>query len=132
MPLQFSKYLKIEVEVVVARNSFQAEAVDKGKMSKKFVEKSAVVFMNEDFARRNGFKEGDIVRLSRRGRSINVKVFICETSPRDGVMMPNSIYSSYLADFDNFKRFRAYIELSDGDVTKPDEIIDQIKNKNKK
>ena len=94
MPLQFSKFLKkITVNVVVGRSSFQVEAADKGKFSDEFVKKSAVVYMKEDFARRNGFKEGDIVRLTREGKSINLKVAIADYAPNEGVFIPNSIYA---------------------------------------
>ena len=127
MPLQFSKFLKkITVNVVVGRSSFQVEAADKGKFSDEFVKKSAVVYMKEDFARRNGFKEGDIVRLTREGKSINLRVAIADYAPNEGVFIPNSIYASYLSDFDCFKRFKASLEPADGDVTKPEEIIQKM------
>jgi hypothetical protein len=43
-------------------------------------------------------------------------------------MMPNSIYANYLTDFDSFKRFRVTIEIADGNVTTPSEIIELIKS----
>ena len=127
MPLQFAKFLKkITVDVVVGRSSFQVEAADKGKFSEEFVKKSAVVYMKEDFAKKNGFKEGDIVKLTREGKSVNLKVAIADYAPNEGVFIPNSIYASYLSDFNCFKRFKVSLEPADGDVTKPEEIIQKM------
>ncbi|AKG91547.1 formylmethanofuran dehydrogenase, subunit D [Geoglobus ahangari] len=130
MPLQFSKFLKkITVEVVVARSSFQVEAMDKGKFTDEYVEKSAVIYFTEEFAKSNGLKEGDVVRVTRAGRSVNVKVAISDVAPSSGAFMPNSIYTSYLTDFDSFKRFEASIEpVSGGSVTKPEEIMQIVLN----
>uniref|UniRef100_A0A7C3UK33 Formylmethanofuran dehydrogenase n=2 Tax=Geoglobus ahangari TaxID=113653 RepID=A0A7C3UK33_9EURY len=127
MPLQLAKFLKkMTVDVVVGRSSFQAEAADRGKFSEDFIEKSAVVYMKEDFAKINGFKEGDIVKLTRKGKSINLRVAIADFAPNEGIFIPNSIYASYLSDFDSFKRFKASLEPADGDVTKPEEIIQKM------
>ncbi len=127
MPLQFSKFLKkMSVEVVVGRWSFQVEAMDKGKFSDEFIEKSAVIHMNEEFGKANGFKEGDVVKVTVGSKSLNLKVLFSDVSPKEGAFMPNSIYSSYLTDFGNFKRFKATIEPSDGSVTKPEEIMQKV------
>lgn len=127
MPLQFAKFLKkITVEVVVGRSSFQVESADKGKFSEEFIEKSAVVYMREDFAKKNGFKEGDVVKLTRENRSVNLRVRLADFAPKEGVFIPNSIYASYLSDFDCFKRFKASLEPADGGVTKPEEIIQKM------
>lgn len=128
MPLQFSKFLKkITVEVVIARWSFQVEAMDKGKFTDEFVEKSAVIYFTEEFAKNNGLKEGDVVKVTTRGRSVNLRVMISDVAPQDGAFMPNSIYSAYLTDFDSFKRFQASIEpVSGGSVTKPQEIVCKV------
>ncbi len=130
MPLQFAKFLrKVEVEVVVSRVSYQSEAVDKGKLSQEYVEKSAVIYVTEEFAKKNGLKSGSIVKVTSGGKSVNLKLLISDAAPEDGALMPNSIYSSYLSDFENFKKFKATIELSDGEVTKPHEIILKIKER---
>ncbi len=127
MPLQFAKFLKkVTVEAVIGRLSFQVEAADKGKFSDEFVEKSAVAYMTEEFAKKNGFKEGDIIKVTAKNRSVNLKVAIADFSPDNGIFIPNSIYSSYLADFENFKRVKVTIEPSDNDVTKPQEIIQKM------
>ena len=128
MPLQFSKFLKkITVEVVVGRWSFQVEAVDKGKFTEEFVEKSAVIYFTEDFAKSNGLKEGDVVRVTSRGRSVNLRVGISDVAPSGGAFMPNSIYTSYLTDFDGFKRFSATVEPVSGEgVTRPEEIMQSV------
>ena len=129
MGLKFAKFIrKIEAEVVVARDSFQVEAADRGKLSEEFVEKSAVLYVTEEFGRRNALREGEIVKVTRGGRSVNLRVVYSDTAPSEGAMMPNSIYANYLADFDSFKRFRVSIEIADGDVTAPSEIIELIKS----
>ncbi len=125
--LRFGKFLrKIEVEVVVARNALQAEAADAGKFSDDFVDKSAVLYISENFAKNTGLKEGQIVRVSNGERSVKLKVAISDIAPENGAVMPNSIYSSYLSDFSSFKRFKAIIEIEDGKQTTPDEILDLI------
>ena len=130
MPLEFSKFLKkVSVEVVVGRWSFQVEAMDKGKFSDEFVEKSAVIYLNEEFAKSDGFKEGDVVKLTAGNRSVNLRVLFSDVAPENGAFMPNSIYTSYLTDFSNFKRFKATIEPSDGRVTKPQEIMQKVLSK---
>ncbi len=127
MPLEFSKFLKkLSVEVVVGRWSFQVEAADSGKFSDEFVEKSAVIYITEEFGKANGFREGDIVRISAGNKSVNLKVMFSDIAPENGSFMPNSIYTSYLTDFNNFKRFKATMEPSDGSVTKPDEIMQKV------
>ncbi len=131
MPLEFSKFLKkVSVEVVVGRWSFQVEAVDKGKFSEEFVERSAVIYLTDDFGKANGFREGDVVRVSSGGKSVNLKVMFSDVAPENGAFMPNSIYVSYLVDFSNFKRFRATIEPADGSVTEIDEIMQEVLSSN--
>jgi len=127
MPLEFAKFLKkVSVDVVVGRWSFQVEAMDKGKFTEEFVEKSAVIYLNESFAKKNGFKDGDVVKVSASNRSVNLRLRISDTAPEEGAFMPNSIYASYLTDLNSFKRFKASIEPSDGYVTKPEEIIQKV------
>ena len=129
MGLKFAKFIrKIETEVVVARDSFQVEAADRGKLSEEFVKKSGVLYVTEEFGRKNALREGEIVKVTRGGRSINLRVVYNDTAPAEGAMMPNSIYANYLADFDSFKRFRVSIEIADGSVTAPSEIIELIKS----
>ena len=130
MPLQFAKYLrKLEIDVVVARISFQSEGVDKGKLSKEYVEKSAVIYVDENFAKKNGLKEGGVVKVTANGKSVKLRVAYTDTAPENGAVIPNSIYASFLTNFENFKKFKATIELSEGEVTKPEEIISIIKGR---
>ena len=130
MPLQFAKYLKkLEVEVVVARISFQSEGVDKGKFSEDYVKSSAVIYVDEEFAKKNGLKEGSVVKITSNGKSVKLKLLYTDAAPENGAVIPNSIYASYLTDFENFKKFKATVELADGEVTKPDEIITIIKER---
>ena len=129
MGLKFSRFIrKIETEVVVARDGFQVEAADRGKLSEEFVKKSAVLYVTEDFGRKNALREGEVVKVTRGGRNVNLRVVYSDTAPAEGAMMPNSIYANYLADFDSFKRFRVSIEIADGSVTAPSEIIELIKS----
>jgi len=126
--LRFGKFIrKIEAEIVVARNALQAEAADAGKFSDDFVEKSAVLYVSENFAKNTGLKEGQIVRVSSGERSVKLKVAISDIAPENGAVMPNSIYSSHLSDFSSFKRFKATIEIEDGKQTTPDEILNPIR-----
>ncbi len=130
MPLEFSKFLKkLSVEVVVGRWSFQVEAMDRGKFSDEFIERSAVIYLTEEFGKANGFKEGDVVRVSSGNKSVNLKIMFTDVAPENGAFMPNSIYTSYLSDFSNFKRFNATLEPTDDDVTKPEEIMQKVLSK---
>lgn len=129
MPLEFAKFLKkVSVDVVVGRWSFQVEAMDRGKFTEEFVEKSAVIYLTESFAKKNGFKDGDVVKVSASNRSVNLRVRISDTAPEDGAFIPNSIFASYLSDLNAFKRFKATIEPSNENITKPEEIIQKVLN----
>ena len=130
MPLQFVKYLKkFEIDVVVARIGYQSEEVEKGKLSDEYVKTSAVIYIDEEFAKRNGIKENSIVKITAKhtNKSVKLRVLYSDVTPEAGAVIPNSIYSSYLTDFENFKKFKASIEIADGEVTKPEEIISLIK-----
>jgi|Deesub1362B_J571_1020462.scaffolds.fasta_scaffold00165_39 formylmethanofuran dehydrogenase subunit D len=123
--MRFSKFLKkLTIEVVIARNSKQGEAVE-NKFSRKFQENSAVVFLKKEFAEKIGFKDGDVVEVESEGRKVNLRVRYSDSAPEGGGLMPNSIYSNYLTE--NMKRFHASITPSDGDVTEVGDIIKEIK-----
>jgi formylmethanofuran dehydrogenase subunit D len=122
--LRFGKFIrKIETEVVVARDSFQAEV--RAKFSSDFVEKSAVLFVSSEFAKTNGLEEGQIVNVAVGEKAVKLKVAISEAATK--ATIPNSIYANHLANFDSFKRFKASIEIVDGKQTHPSEILDLIK-----
>lgn len=121
--MRFTKFLKVEADVVVARNAF----IPDNKSSKEYLENAAVAFIQEEFAKANGFKENDVIKITSKGRSVNLKVKISDIAPKNGILIPNGIYASYLTDFDGFKRFKAEIELAEGDTTKPEEIIEKLK-----
>ena len=121
--MRFTKFLKVEADVVVARNAF----IPDNKSSKEYLENAAVAFMQEEFAKANGFKENDVIKITSKGRSVNLKVKISDIAPEKGILIPNGIYASHLTNFDEFKRFKAEIELAEEDVTKPEEIIEKLK-----
>ena len=121
--MRFTKFLKIEVEVVVARNAL----IPDNKSSKEYLENAAVAFLQEEFAKANGFKENDVIRITSRGRSVNLKVKISDAAPKKGILIPNGIYASYLTNFDGFKRFNADIELVDEEITRPEDILEELK-----
>ena len=66
--MRFTRFLKVEVDVVVARNAF----IPDNKFSDEYLKNSAVVFMNQEFAKANGFKENDIVKIVVNEKSINL------------------------------------------------------------
>ena len=121
--MRFTRFLKVEVDVVVARNAF----IPDNKSSEEYLENIAIAFMQEEFAKANGFKENDVVKITSKGRSVNLKVKISDIAPEKGILIPNGIYASYLTSFDGFKRFKAEVELADGEITKPEEIIEKLK-----
>jgi formylmethanofuran dehydrogenase subunit D len=124
--LRFGKFLrKIEIEIVVARDSFQSEAVH-DKFSRGFVERSAVIFVGSEFAKVNGLKEGQIVSVAAGERSVKLKVVVSKVVKTKAII-PNSIYASYLTNFNSFKRFTATIEVGDGRQTNPLEILNLLK-----
>jgi formylmethanofuran dehydrogenase subunit D len=122
--MKFGKFIKRAViEVVIARNSHQGEVAD-NKLSEKFREESAVIYLHPNFAKKMGFREGDVVVLERNERKVNVRVRYSETSPEEGGMMPNSIFSNYLTD--NLKGFTASISPAGGELSRVEDIIKKI------
>jgi|Deesub1362A_J573_1020465.scaffolds.fasta_scaffold01045_2 formylmethanofuran dehydrogenase subunit D len=120
--LKFGKFLKkIETEVIIARNVFHTEKFEKNRFDKEL----AVIFVNEEFAKLNGFKEGQIIRVSTKDRAVNLKIKINDDAYKPTI--PNSIYSNFLTDFDSFKKFKAILEFTDLPPTEPAEIIDLVK-----
>ena len=119
--LRFAKFLKkVELRLVTFRDGFQIEVARKDKFSDVFIDRSAVVIIHPTTAKTFGFKDGQIVRVSANGRSVNVRLKISEVAPKDGALMPKSIYSSYVYSD------RVLIEPSDGDLTKPDDILKDL------
>ncbi len=110
--MRFTRFLKTEVEVVVGRHVL--------------AENDAIVFIHPSIAKVAGVKDGDTVELERKGRVVRLKAKISEIAPENGCFIPNGIYASYLADLDNFKRFKANIEVSDGEVTKVEDIMKEL------
>jgi anaerobic selenocysteine-containing dehydrogenase len=107
--LRIARLLKFEALIIVARHSAE--------------QKEAVIYLNPEFAKRSGIKEGDIVSVVKGDRRVNLKVKLLDTAPEDGGIIPNSIFASYLSDFQNFKSFRAYIEIAEGGESKVEDIL---------
>lgn len=113
--MRLTKLMKFEAFIVVARF---------------FIEnKRATIYLNPEFAKRIGINEGDVISVSRAGRELKFKVKFLETAPENGGVIPNSIFANYLTDFENFKSFRADIELSEGDESTVEDVINIIMQK---
>ncbi|MEM0088876.1 MAG: hypothetical protein QXM23_00800 [Archaeoglobaceae archaeon] len=113
--IRISKFLKIEAFFVVARHSWE--------------QKTAIVYFHPEFARKSGIKDGDIVLISRSERSLKFRVKLLDTAPENGGVIPNSIFANYLTDFQNFKKFSAYVEIAEGEESKAEDIIYTITEK---
>ncbi|WP_230972431.1 molybdopterin dinucleotide binding domain-containing protein [Archaeoglobus neptunius] len=118
--MRFSKFLKVEAEIVVARQSLVMDE------TKKSVE--PVIFFHPEFAKRSGVKEGDVVEVEANSRVVRLKAKISENAPENGAIIPNGIFASYLASFDGFKKFKANIEVTEGEPSSVEEILGKIKS----
>jgi formylmethanofuran dehydrogenase subunit D len=107
--MRLTRLIKFEARIVVARVSEEI--------------RKATIYLNPEFAKRCGIKEGDVVAVSRGNRGLSFRVKLLETAPEDGGIIPNSIFSNFLADFESFKSFRADIELSEGDESTEEDVI---------
>lgn len=113
--MRFSKFLRVEAEIVIARHSL---IMDETKTCA-----DPVIFIHPEFAKKSGIKEGDVVEVEANGRSVKLKVSLSNNAPENGGIIPNGIYASYLATMDNFKRFKASIEVSEGEPTDFKELL---------
>lgn len=113
--IRIGKFLKFEATFVVARHSWE--------------QKSAVVFLHPEFAKKAGIKSGDIVLISKGEKGLKFRVKLLETAPEDGGVIPNSIFASYMTDFQEFKRFRAYVEIAEGEESKAEDVIKMMQKK---
>ncbi len=116
---KFGKFIqKSETEVVVARNLFHTEEVEfnKGEDSE-----TPVIYINSEFARKNGLKVGQTLKLSAQGRSLNLLIKVSEDAGKPTI--PNGIYSSYLVGFNSYKRFHANFEVTDSPPTPLSHIL---------
>lgn len=116
--MRFSRFLKVEAEIVVARHSL---LLDETKRSAE-----AVILLHPEFARRSGIREGDVVEVEANGRRLKLKAKLHDKAPENGGIIPNGIFASYFAELDGFKRFKANIEVSEGEPTSAEEIIEKI------
>jgi formylmethanofuran dehydrogenase subunit D len=121
--LRFGKFLKkVETEVVIARSVFHTEEMEADKEEGK--DKIAVIYLNSDFAEKNGFKEGQILRVSTPERAVNLRVKISDDAGKPTI--PNCIFSSFLSNFSSFKKLKAFLEITDLPITTPEEIINLL------
>jgi len=115
--LRFAKLLKrVELRLITYRDGFQVEAARADKFGDEYIERSAVVIINPETAKNFGFKDGQIVRLSSSGVSLNLRLRVSDIAPKDGAVMPKSIYTARLSD-------KVVIEPSEGEVTKPEDLL---------
>lgn len=117
--MRFSKFLKVEAEIVVARYALVSDET-----KSRF---EPVIFFHPEFAKRSGVKEGDVVEVEANGRIVKLKVKLSESAPESGGIIPNGIFASYLTNFDGFKRFKANIEGAEGEASSVEEIIERVK-----
>ncbi len=113
--MRLTRLMRFEAKIVVARVSEET--------------RKATISLNPEFANRCGIREGDVVTVSRAGRELKFRVKLRETAPENGGIIPNSIFSNFLADFDGFKSFKADIELSEGDESTEEDVISIIMQK---
>lgn len=117
---KFGKFIrKAETEVVVARNLFHTEEVE---FSRGEDLEAPVIFVSSQFAKTNGLKEGQTLKLSTEGKTLNLLIKISEDAGKP--TMPNSVYSSYLVGFSSYKRFHAGFEVTDSSPTSLSEIME--------
>ncbi|MFP3946586.1 MAG: hypothetical protein ACLFVI_06750 [Archaeoglobaceae archaeon] len=119
---KFGKFIrKAETEVVVARNLFHTEEweFNRGEGSE-----TPVIFVNQQFAKTNGLKEGQTLKLSTGEKALNFQIKITEDAGKPTI--PHSIYSSYLVGFDSYKRFHAGFEVTDSPPTSLSEVMELV------
>ncbi|AEA47121.1 tungsten formylmethanofuran dehydrogenase subunit D [Archaeoglobus veneficus] len=97
--LEFSKFLRVEASIVVARDVLN--------------EGEAVALVSKEFAEKIGLKDGQVVKITKGDRYVCLKAVISQFAEGVDVVIPNGLYASQLADFQSFKRFNASVELSD-------------------
>lgn len=119
---KFGKFIqKSETEVVVARNLFHMEKVefDKGEGSE-----LPVIYVNSQFAKKNGLNEGQTLKLTAGGKTLNMRIEISEDAGKPTI--PNGVYSSYLVGFNSYKRFLASFEVTDSPPTPSSQIMELL------
>lgn len=113
--MRLTKLMKFEAKIVVARLS------DENRV--------ATIYLNPEFAKKCGINEGDVVLVSRAGNRLKFRVKLLETAPENGGIIPNSIFANFLADIENFKSFKADIELTEGIESTEEDVISIIMQK---
>ncbi|MCS7121179.1 MAG: hypothetical protein NZ895_01040 [Archaeoglobaceae archaeon] len=108
--LRISKFLKFEVEVLVVRDSLN---------------EGAVIFFHPEFAKKIGIKENDLVEVSKGDKVLRLRAKLSNFAPENGAYMPNNIFSSYFTE-NNFKKFKANVEIADGKESTVEEILDSL------
>ncbi|MEM2022560.1 MAG: hypothetical protein QXE86_05120 [Archaeoglobaceae archaeon] len=111
--LRISKFMKFEAEVVVARDVI--------------FENDSLILVHPNLAKIYGLRDGNVLEISREDKIVNLRVKISEKAPENGCLIPNNIFASYLCDTQNFKRFKAFLELSDSKATELEEIIRRLR-----
>ncbi len=115
--LRFAKLLKrLELKLITYRDGFQVEVARDDKFSEEYVKRSAVIMINPETAKSFGFRDGQLVRVTSSNASMNLILRVSDVAPKDGALMPKSIYTAHLSD-------KVVIEPAEGEVTKPEDLL---------
>lgn len=118
---KFGKFIqKSETEIVVARNLFYTEQAEFNRGE----DLEPVIYVNSQFAKKNGLKEGKTLKLTAGGKTLNMRIEISEDAGKPTI--PNGIYSSYLVGFNSYKRFYASFEVTDSAPTPSSQIMELL------
>ncbi|HIP25574.1 MAG TPA: hypothetical protein EYG81_03845 [Archaeoglobus profundus] len=122
--LKFTRFIKrIKIKLVVFSDCFQIESSNIDKFDKLFIERSAIIYIHPELAKKYGFKDEQVVKVIAGDRFVNLKLKIDDTAPRDGALMPRSIYFAYLSSNE------VIIEPCDGELTNIYELLKYYKFK---
>ncbi|HID42948.1 MAG TPA: hypothetical protein EYP30_04090 [Archaeoglobaceae archaeon] len=114
----------MEAEVVIARNVFHTEEMETKKFEEDLSENLAVIYLSSEFAEKNGFTEDQVLRVTASERAVNLRVKISDDAGKPTI--PNCIYSSFLTDFNSFKKLKVYLEVTELPPTRAEEIINLL------
>ena len=119
--MRFARFLKrLELKLLTYRDGFQVASARKDKFGEEFVERTAIIIIHPNTAKTFGFKDGQIVRVKTKDRSIRVRLTLDEIAPENCALMPKSIYTNYL------NTSTVVVEAEEGEVTKPQDILNEL------
>ncbi len=119
--MRFARFLKrLELKLLTYRDGFQVASARKDKFGEEFVERTAIIIIHPNTAKTFGFKDGQIIRVKTKDRSIRVRLTLDEIAPENCALMPKSIYTNYL------NTSTVVVEAEEGEVTKPQDILNEL------